>query len=56
MLATSRPHPGVLERVREFLARDAARGTDVFGLAARRKDDEVWVRYPMTLVVWRAAP
>jgi ubiquinone/menaquinone biosynthesis C-methylase UbiE len=56
VLATSRPHPGVLERVREFLARDAARGTDVFGLAARLKDDEVWVRYPMTLVVWRAAP
>ena len=54
VLATSRPPPGVLDRVREFLARDAARGTDVFGLAARLKDGEVWATYPMTLVVWRA--
>jgi SAM-dependent methyltransferase len=55
VLATSRPPPGVLERVREFVARDAARGRDVFGLAAQLKDGEVWVSYPMTLVVWRAA-
>lgn len=54
VLASSRPPPGVLERVREFLARDAARGTNTFGLAARLKDNEVWVTYPMTLVVWRA--
>lgn len=53
VLATSRPPPGMLERVREFLARDAARGTNVFGMAARVKDGEVWVTYPMTLVVWR---
>lgn len=53
VLATSRPPPGVLERVREFLARDAARGTDVFGMAARLKEGEVWATYPMTLVVWR---
>ena len=53
VLATSRPPPGVLERVREFFARDAARGTNIFGYAARLKDGEVWVTYPMTLVVWR---
>ncbi len=56
VLATSRPPPGMLERLRELLARDAARGADVFGLAARLKDGEVWVTYPMTLLVWRAAP
>jgi SAM-dependent methyltransferase len=52
VLATSRPPRGILERVREFLGRDAARGTDVFGMAARLKDRAVWVTYPMTLVVW----
>ena len=55
VLATSRPPPGVLARVRELLARDAARGTDVFGMAARLEDGQVWATYPMTLVVWRAA-
>ena len=53
VLATSRPPPGMLERVREFFARDAARGTNVFGMAARLKDGAVWVTYPMTLVVWQ---
>jgi SAM-dependent methyltransferase len=55
VLATSRPAPGVLARVREFLKRDAVRGSDVFGLAARLQDGEVWARYPMTLVVWSLA-
>lgn len=55
VLATSRPPPGVLERVREFLARDAARGTDVFGMSARLENGEVWATYPMTLVVWRGS-
>lgn len=52
-LATSFPAPGMLERVRELYARDAASGADVFGLKARLQDGEVWVTYPMTMVVWR---
>jgi ubiquinone/menaquinone biosynthesis C-methylase UbiE len=52
-LATSFPGPGVLERVREFYARDAASGADIFGLKARYQGDEIWVTYPMTIVVWR---
>jgi len=52
VLGTSRPPPGILERVRELFARDAAGGTNVFGMSARLKDGEIWVTYPMTLVVW----
>jgi ubiquinone/menaquinone biosynthesis C-methylase UbiE len=52
-LATSFPGPGVLERVRELYARDAASGADIFGLKARVQDGQVWVTYPMTIVVWR---
>ena len=51
-LATSFPGPGVLERVRELYARDAATGADVFGLKARMQDGAVWVTYPMTMVLW----
>jgi ubiquinone/menaquinone biosynthesis C-methylase UbiE len=53
VLATSFPPPGVLPRVRELVERDAAQGTDVFGLRARLKDGKIWVTYPMTLVVWQ---
>lgn len=57
VLATSFPPPGMLARVRELYARDAAGGTDIFGLNARLKDGEVWVTYPMTLVAWhRGSP
>jgi SAM-dependent methyltransferase len=56
VLATSFPPPGMLARVRELYARDAARGTDTFGLGARFKDGQVWVSYPMTLVAWRRSP
>ena len=52
-LATSFPGPGVLERVRELYARDAASGADIFGLKARIQDGVVWVTYPMTMVIWR---
>jgi ubiquinone/menaquinone biosynthesis C-methylase UbiE len=52
-LATSFPGPGVLERVRELYARDAASGADIFGLKARQQDGQVWVTYPMTMVIWR---
>jgi SAM-dependent methyltransferase len=52
-LATSFPGPGVLDRVRELYARDAASGADIFGLKARVQDGQVWVTYPMTVVVWR---
>jgi SAM-dependent methyltransferase len=53
VLATSFPPPGMLARIRELYARDAALGTDTFGLGARLKDDQIWVSYPMTLVAWR---
>jgi ubiquinone/menaquinone biosynthesis C-methylase UbiE len=53
VLAASRPPPGMIERVRELYARDAASGGDAFGMGARLKDGQVWVTYPMTLVVWR---
>ena len=53
VLAASRPPPGFIERVREVYARDAASGADALGMGARMKDGEVWVSYPMTLVVWR---
>jgi ubiquinone/menaquinone biosynthesis C-methylase UbiE len=52
-LATSFPPPGVLERVRELYARDAASGADCFGLKARIQDGRIWVTYPMTLALWR---
>jgi SAM-dependent methyltransferase len=52
-LQTSFPGPGVVERVRQLYARDAAAGGDAFGLKARLQDGEVWVTYPQTLVVWR---
>ncbi|CAN7457143.1 methyltransferase domain-containing protein [Phenylobacterium sp. LjRoot225] len=52
-LATSFPPPGVLERVRALYARDAAGGADCFGLKARVQDGQIWVTYPMTLVLWR---
>lgn len=52
-LATSFPGPGVLERVRALYARDAASGADIFGLKARLQDGQIWVTYPMTIVVWR---
>lgn len=52
-LATSFPGPGLLDRVRQLYARDAASGADVFGLKAREQDGQIWVTYPMTLVVWR---
>lgn len=52
VLATSFPAPGMLERVRALYARDAANGTDAFGMRARLQDGAVWVAYPMTLVVW----
>lgn len=52
-LATSFPAPGVLDRVRQLYARDAASGADVFGLKARLRDGQLWVTYPMTLLVWR---
>jgi ubiquinone/menaquinone biosynthesis C-methylase UbiE len=51
-LATSFPGPGMLERVRELYARDAATGADVFGLKARVQDGQIWVTYPMTMVIW----
>jgi SAM-dependent methyltransferase len=53
VLAASRPPAGVIERVRELYARDAASGADALGMGARLQDGEVWVSYPMTLVVWR---
>jgi len=52
-LATSFPGAGVLDRVRQLYARDAASGADIFGLQAREQDGQIWVTYPMTLVVWR---
>ncbi|CAN7514332.1 methyltransferase domain-containing protein [Phenylobacterium sp. LjRoot219] len=52
-LATSFPGHGVVERVRQLYARDAATGADVFGLKARMQDGQIWVTYPMTLVIWR---
>lgn len=53
VLAASFPPPGILERVRDLYARDAERGTDCFGMSARLKDGQVWVSYPMNLIVWR---
>jgi ubiquinone/menaquinone biosynthesis C-methylase UbiE len=53
ILAASRPPPGMLERVRELYARDAASGADSLGMGARLNNGEVWAAYPMTLVVWR---
>jgi SAM-dependent methyltransferase len=52
VLATSFPPQGMLLRVRELVERDAASGKDVFGLGAHFKEGQVWVTYPMTLVVW----
>lgn len=52
-LATSFPGPGVLDRVRQLYARDAAGGADAFGLKARLQDGQIRVTYPMTLIVWR---
>jgi SAM-dependent methyltransferase len=53
VLAASFPPPGMLERVRDLYARDAARGADTFGMNARLKDGQIWVSYPMTLIIWR---
>jgi SAM-dependent methyltransferase len=53
VLGSSCPPEGMLERVRELYARDAAGGADSFGMGAQLKDGAVWVTYPMTLVVWR---
>jgi ubiquinone/menaquinone biosynthesis C-methylase UbiE len=53
VLAASFPPPGILERVRDLYARDARHGADTFGMSARLKDGQVWVSYPMTLIVWR---
>jgi ubiquinone/menaquinone biosynthesis C-methylase UbiE len=53
VLATSFPDAGMLERVRELYSRDAAGGYDSLGMGARLQDGAVWVRYPMTVVVWR---
>jgi SAM-dependent methyltransferase len=53
VLAASRPPAGMIERVRELYARDAASGADALGMGARIKDGAVWAAYPMSLVVWR---
>jgi len=55
VLATSFPHPGMLDRVRALYARDAANGADAFGMNARLRDGVVWVAYPMTTIVWQTA-
>jgi SAM-dependent methyltransferase len=52
VLAASAVPPDQLGRVRELYARDAAGGQDALGMGARLQDGEVWVRYPMSLVVW----
>ena len=52
-LAASRPPPGMLERLRELYARDAAAGVDALGMNARLRDGAVWATYPTTLIVWR---
>jgi ubiquinone/menaquinone biosynthesis C-methylase UbiE len=53
VLAASRPPAGLIERVAELYARDAASGADALGMGARLKAGEVWATYPMSLVVWR---
>jgi SAM-dependent methyltransferase len=53
VLTASRPPPGMIERVRELYARDAASGADSLGMGARISDGAVWAAYPMSLVVWR---
>lgn len=52
-LGASFPEPGMRERVRALYARDAATGGDAFGLKARLQDGQVWITYPMTMIVWR---
>jgi SAM-dependent methyltransferase len=53
VLATSFPPPGMLEHVRDLYGRDAATGSDAFGMGTRLKDGAIWVTYSMTVVVWR---
>ncbi|MEE4454657.1 methyltransferase domain-containing protein [Novosphingobium resinovorum] len=55
VLATSFPPPGMLDHVRSLLARDAAAGTDIFGLRAERRDGAIWVSYPTMIVGWSIA-
>lgn len=53
VLAASHAPGGVIQRLRELYARDAAGGADALGMRARLKDGAVWATYPTTLVVWR---
>jgi ubiquinone/menaquinone biosynthesis C-methylase UbiE len=53
VLVASFPPAGLLQRVRELYARDAASGADALGFSARIENGEIWVTYPMTLMVWR---
>ncbi|HUD30960.1 MAG TPA: methyltransferase domain-containing protein [Novosphingobium sp.] len=52
VLATSFPPPGMLDHVRSLLERDAARGTDIFGLRPEMRNEVIWVSYPTMIVGW----
>ena len=53
VLKASFPAPGMLERVRELYVLDATSGFDALGMNAHLRDGAVWVKYPMSVIVWR---
>jgi 2-polyprenyl-3-methyl-5-hydroxy-6-metoxy-1,4-benzoquinol methylase len=52
VLATSFPPAGMVEHVRELIARDAIGGGNLFGLRAKMLDETIWVTYPTISVGW----
>ncbi len=52
ILRSSFPNEGMLEQVRKLFLLDATNSTDALGFGAHWKDGEVYLVYPMSLVVW----
>lgn len=52
VLRTSFPHEGMLDHVRKLFRLDAESGVDALGFGAHLDNGEVYLVYPMTMVVW----
>ncbi len=52
LLAGSFPKDGDAERIRALFAEEIQAGTDMLGVAARRKDGAVQIAYPVAVFAW----
>jgi ubiquinone/menaquinone biosynthesis C-methylase UbiE len=52
ILKTSFPDEGMLDRVRRLYHLDAQVGADTFGFSTKFENGEVYLAYPMTMVIW----